>query len=155
MQVLWIILRNHWSNFCRLILSLNFLFKHFSGSGIKYCIYFEKSIDGWIGRAADFLLDYMLSFGRKIHICEGIISVVNKVSVRVGVGIEFGWWRRKRWFFWRSFVFFRSKISVMFLCCRGDIVKILCSRWINPWRCRYGFWSGHLWKFKSGGLLWF
>ena len=28
-------------------------------------------------------------------------------------------------------VFDSSKISAMFLFCRGDIVKILCSRWIH------------------------
>ena len=41
--------------------------------------------------------------------------------------------------FWRIFGFVRSNISVIFLCCRGDIVNILCSGWIHPWKCRNEF----------------
>ena len=51
--------------------------------------------------------------------------------------------------FWRIFGFVSSNISAMFLCCRGDIVKILCSLWKNPWKCSNGFWSGKTWKFKT------
>ena len=37
--------------------------------------------------------------------------------------------------------------SAVFLCCRGDMVKILCSGWRHPWRCSNGYWSEHPWKF--------
>ena len=40
----------------------------------------------------------------------------------------------KKWYFWRIFGFDGLNISAVFLCFRGDIVKILCSN---------VFWSGH------------
>ena len=57
--------------------------------------------------------------------------------------------------FLEKFWIWRETIFAMFLCCRGDIVKILCSRWINPCRYRNRFCCGHPWKFKNRGLLWF
>ena len=43
----------------------------------------------------------------------------------------------------------------MFLCCRVDIVKILCSGWRHPWRRSNGFCIEHHCKFKSGGCFGF
>ena len=53
--------------------------------------------------------------------------------------------------FWRSFGFYDSNISALFLFSRGDTVKILCSRWKHPWRCSNRFWSGQPWDFKMVG----
>ena len=53
--------------------------------------------------------------------------------------------------FFRIFGFGGSNISAMFLCRKGNIVKILCSRWRHNWRYSNRFWSGHPWKLKKLG----
>ena len=57
--------------------------------------------------------------------------------------------------FGEVFGFGGSKNPRMFLCCRRDIVKILCTRWRHPWRCSNRFWSGKYWKLKNVELLHF
>ena len=105
----------------------SFLIKSLCSSGIKDCIDFEKRNNGFIGSAIDLLLNYILYFGRKIQSCELRISVIKRESDRETIGVEFRWWINKRWYFWRSYEFYGSKISALILFCRGNIVKILCS----------------------------
>ena len=61
-----------------------------------------------------------------------------RASARVTDGLEFGDGKIKGNFF-EKFWIVGLKISEIFLCCRGDIVKILCSIWRHPWECRMFF----------------
>ena len=96
------------------------------------------------------MLKNIMWFCKNINGCKGRISIIKIASARLRVGLKVRLWIKKRWCFWISFRFGGSNISAMFLCCRGYIVKFLCSRWRHSWRCRNRLWNEQPRKFKLG-----
>ena len=113
------------------------------------------------GGLRDGLEAQLIYYWTRCYNLEGTFIFL-KTELVLSIEEVVGWWLdlnlgdgEEKGIFWRSFGFDGSKISAMFLCCRGYIVKILCNGCRNPWRCINGFWNEHPWEFKSGVFLWF